>query len=486
MNILRLSKSKYLAGLQCPKRLYLEIHARELASEMDEGTQAVIDAGTRVGELARERYPGGVLVEVECFKVAEGLARTTALLSDPGVPAVYEGFIQFEDVLVRPDILVRTRGNRWRLIEVKSNSCVKDEHLDDLAIQAYVLRRAGLIVDAACLMHINSGYLYSGGTLDLHQLFQEQELTAEVANCQGEIPVRLAEMRQTLSSAAPPAIEPDDHCYAPYECPFWEHCTKDKPGRWIYYLPGSRRTYQELVALGVQTIDEIPAGYPLQLIQQLVRDNVEWVGPGLREALDTVEYPVHHFDFETLGSAIPPYPNSRPYQAIPFQWSNHIEAMDGTVRHDEYLHDDTSDPREPLAQTLLSSLGREGSICVYTSSEKNVLTALADALPHLHADLLAVIARHHQGALLSPRLRRFLFDQGSPARRGASPDLRRLGDPGGNHGVPAVPPDDLRDRGRRREGPYPDLPPQVLRARHAGHGRTPQSTSCQSDVLTVG
>ena len=134
----RLSKSRYLSGLQCPKRLYLEIHARELATPFDEGTQAVLDAGTRVGELARERYPGGVLVEVEYFKVEEGLARTAAILADPTVATLYEGFIQFEDVLVRPDILVRTRGNRWRLIEVKSTSQVKEGHLDDLAIQAYV------------------------------------------------------------------------------------------------------------------------------------------------------------------------------------------------------------------------------------------------------------------------------------------------------------------------------------------------------------
>jgi predicted RecB family nuclease len=296
----RLSKSRYLSGLQCPKRLYLDIHARNLARDFDAGTQAVLDAGTRVGELARERYPGGVLVEVDYFKVADGLARTAAVLADPGTPVIYEGFIQFEDVVVRPDNLVRTRGNRWRLIEVKSTSRVKDEHLDDLAIQAYVLRRAGLAVDATCLMHINAGYLYPGGPLDLQQLFQEQELTRQVADRQGEIPARLAEMRQTLSVPTPPVIEPDDHCYTPYECPFWDHCTKDKTARWIYYLPGSRRVYQDLVALGVQTIEEIPDGYPLQLIQQRVKDNVEWIGLGLRTALETIQYPVHHLDFETL------------------------------------------------------------------------------------------------------------------------------------------------------------------------------------------
>jgi predicted RecB family nuclease len=389
----RLSKSKYMAGLQCPKRLYLEIHARELATDFDAGTQAVLDAGTRVGELARDQYPGGVLVEVEYFKVEEGIARTTAILADPAVTVVYEGFIQYQDVLVRPDILVRMPSNRWRLIEVKSTSRAKQEHRDDLAIQAYVLRGAGLAVDATCLMHLNTGYLYPGGPLDLQQLFQEESLTREVADRQDEIPGRLAAMRQVLAAPTPPAIEPDDHCFAPYECPFWEHCTKDMPARWISHLPGSRRVYQDLVALRIQTIDEIPAGYPLQLIQQRVKDHVEWIGLGLQAALAAVEYPVHHLDFETVGFAIPVYPNTHPYQAIPFQWSNHIEAADGALRHEAYLCPDARDPRAELAEALLTSLGDTGSICTYTGYERGVLTALADALPHLRHELDRVCER---------------------------------------------------------------------------------------------
>jgi predicted RecB family nuclease len=258
----RLSNSRYLSGLQCPKQLYLEIHNRELAMPLDEGPQATLDAGTRVGELARKRYSGGVLVDVEYFKVEEGIARTTALLADPAVYALYEGFITFDDVVVRPDILVRSRGNRWRLIEVKSTASAKAEHRDDLAIQAYILTGAGLTIDAACLMHINTGYVYPGGRFDLAQLFQEEDLTREVRERQPDIPVRLAEMRRTLAGEKPPVIEPDDHCFAPYECPFWDHCTKNKPTRWIYHLPGSRRAFQELSAMGVQTIDEIPAGFP--------------------------------------------------------------------------------------------------------------------------------------------------------------------------------------------------------------------------------
>jgi predicted RecB family nuclease len=390
---IRLSKSRYMAGLQCPKRLYLESHARELMGEPDAGTQAILDAGTRVGALARGWVPGGVLVDAPHSQVAEGVAQTAARLRDPGVRTLYEGFHQFEDVVVRPDILTRTASGGWHLIEVKSTSHAKPEHRDDLAIQAHVLQGAGLSVQRASLLHLDTGYCYPGGAYDVRQLFRAEELTAEVVALQAEIPGRLAAMRATLAAAAPPAVEPDDHCFRPYECPFWAHCTREKPARWIYYLPGTRRAFRELAARGIETIDAIPADYPLQLLQRRVRENVEWVGPGLRAALQTVRYPVHHLDFETVGSALPLYPGTHPYESIPFQWSNHIEAADGSLRHDEYLCSDARDPREGLALALLQSVGEGGSVCTYTGYERGVITGLAEALPHLRAKLLALCDR---------------------------------------------------------------------------------------------
>ena len=53
----RLSKSKFLSGLQCHKRLYLEVHYPSLATKPDAATQAMLDMGTEVGELARSRFP---------------------------------------------------------------------------------------------------------------------------------------------------------------------------------------------------------------------------------------------------------------------------------------------------------------------------------------------------------------------------------------------------------------------------------------------
>jgi len=58
-----LSKSKYLAGLQCPLRLRHQCFNPDLASPVSPTQQALFDTGHEVGQLATHLYPEGVLVE---------------------------------------------------------------------------------------------------------------------------------------------------------------------------------------------------------------------------------------------------------------------------------------------------------------------------------------------------------------------------------------------------------------------------------------
>jgi predicted RecB family nuclease len=389
----QLSKSRYLSGLQCHKRLYLEVHSPDLASEADEQLEARLEMGIQIGELARESFAGGILVDVESLGIAGAVARTSELMADPNVSSVFEGMFAFQDVRVRVDILERASESRWRLVEVKSSTQVKEDHLDDVAIQAYVLAGAGAVLERSELMHINNQYVYLGGEFDLRQLFLRQDVTQETAARQPDIPSRLAVVREMLAASAPPAIEPDHHCFDPYECPFWEYCTQAKPPRWVFYLPGGRRTYQELTSRGVQTIDEIPPDFRLTGIQQRMKDDVEWIGRGLKAELSAVRYPVHHLDFETFMPAIPRYPNTRPYQTIPFQWSNHIVSGDGHMRHEECLCAERKDPRDEFLRTLLASVGSEGTICVYSGYEARILKELADAFPRFQSDIDQAIER---------------------------------------------------------------------------------------------
>ena len=127
----RLSKSKFLSGLQCHKRLFLEVHHPSLATKPDAATQAMFDMGTEVGELARSRFPGGVLVTAGYRQTEAALAQTAALVQDLTVKAIFEAAFLHAGVLIRADVLERVPTAEglscgWRLIEVKSSTKVKD------------------------------------------------------------------------------------------------------------------------------------------------------------------------------------------------------------------------------------------------------------------------------------------------------------------------------------------------------------------------
>src|SRR5207302_9167056 len=150
----RLSKSRYLSGLQCHKQLWWRVHepeAPELAPSP--GQQNLFAQGHDVGERARQHVPGGELIDLPFYQHDNMVAATREALKHEA-PAVYEAWFLADDAYVGVDILERTpRG--YGVIEVKASNSYKPEHLPDAAVQVHVLRRAGLAVERAEVMHLN-------------------------------------------------------------------------------------------------------------------------------------------------------------------------------------------------------------------------------------------------------------------------------------------------------------------------------------------
>ena len=66
-----LSKSKYLDGLKCPKLLWYEYNRKEDFPEVDAATQAIMDQGQVVGELAQTLFPGGIILQRDAGEAGE-------------------------------------------------------------------------------------------------------------------------------------------------------------------------------------------------------------------------------------------------------------------------------------------------------------------------------------------------------------------------------------------------------------------------------
>ena len=91
---------------------------------------------------------------------------------------------------------------------------------------------------------------------------------------------------------------------------------------------------------------------------------------------------------------IPLYEGTWPYQTIPFQWSLHTLAGDGTLRHRDFLAAGDRDPRRAFAKTLVEALaGLDAPIIVYSSYEQTRLKELAATFADLRDALEAIIAR---------------------------------------------------------------------------------------------
>lgn len=395
-----LSKSRFTAGLQCLKRLYLECYHRDLADPIEAGQQAVFDAGTAVGELARMRFPDGVLISEEFFKHDQAVESTLALLSDNSVPALYEPAFTFQGIRTRVDVLLRGDGQSFDLVEVKSTTGVRDHHIPDVAIQLHVVEGCGVSVSRAYLMHINNAYLYQGGQHDLDQLFSLSDVTDGArAYVAGDMPNKLTKMWESLQLTETLEIETGPHCTTPYRCPFFGHCHVDEPEHPIRDLPRLKREdHERLRASGIRDIGSVPPNFTgLTLMQLRVRDSVvtghPFVGPNLAARLGEIGFPANFLDFETMSLAVPVFPGTKPYQAIPFQWSMHVRDSQGALSHSAFLDDGVGDPRERFIIALLEAAPAKGSIVVYSGYETTVLKGLAQAFPQYEAPLLALCER---------------------------------------------------------------------------------------------
>jgi predicted RecB family nuclease len=404
-----LSKSKYLAGCQCTRRLWFRCHMPELAVVSEGAQTRRLDVGTEIGRRAHALFPGGVLVDEDASQHREAVERTRTLLADASVPAIFEGAFTHAGVRIRVDVLERLADGAWGLREVKSAASVKEEHLHDVAVQHFVLEGAGLRVPSVEVIHVNSDYVRGDGGIDWQQFFHRADVTEAVEPLRADVPGRVQFLHAVLALDDAPAIEPSRHCFAPRECEFWTHCTREKPVDWIFHLPGRPDRFEALRAAGIERISDIPDDFPLSgaqaRVRAVLREGGVFVSSDLGAALAAAGPPACYLDFETMNPAIPPYPGTRPYQRIPFQWSLHRLDEAGVLEHREFLARGRVDPRREFAATLLDALGgRPEPVLVYSHFEADVLGEVARAVPE-HAgalaglrarlvDLLPVVRRH--------------------------------------------------------------------------------------------
>ena len=401
-----LSKSKILHARQCPKRLWLHTHRPDLAVEDDAQRQRLAD-GTRFGDLARDLLGGGTLVAHQ-----DDLARAVDVTRGAVAAArhgdrLFEAAFSHEGVLVRADALERTRRG-WVLTEVKSSTEVKPYQVEDVAVQSWVLRQAGLSLRKVRVGVVDNSFVYRVPG-DYSGLLRTEAVDAAVKPLVAQVDEWVALARATLAGPMPD-IRTGPQCEAPFPCPFIDFCQSQEPPEADYPISSLYRggkIVESLRADGHSDLRDVPLERLKNPIHRravsAVRAGRAIVEADLPRLLAALPYPRYYLDFETIHFAVPRWLGTRPYQQIPFQFSCHIENAPGQVEHREFLDLSGESPIEPFADALIAACGEDGPIVVYNQPfESGRIKVLAQMLPDRATRLL--------------RLRDRLFDLLPPIR----------------------------------------------------------------------
>lgn len=391
-----LSKSKIISHQQCPKRLWLEKNRPEL-QEDDQGSLAKMETGHRVGELAQQLFPNGVLIEEETLSLA--VERTREVMEKHPRKPIYEATFEHDGVLIRADILLPERGGAYRLIEVKSSTSVKPYHHNDIAIQSSVTEAAGVKLKRIELAHIDNEFVYQGNG-DYSGLLRCVSMADDIAHLKPQVPEWVQAARKTLSGEEPD-IAVGKQCSDPFDCPFADYCSPQDPEAFpVEILPRiSAAQVAALKAKGYTDLRDIPKGVlnneKHELVRRVTRTNQRHLNFSATLAfMDDLSWPRYFMDFETINPAIPQWAGSRPYQQIPFQWSCHVQGRNGELRHEEFLATGESDPRRTFAESLIQTLKQRGPVLVYNAAfEVSRLRELATHFPDLNEALQRIIER---------------------------------------------------------------------------------------------
>jgi len=406
-----MTKSDLLSFRQCPRKLWLELHRPDLLPEPDSTSDRRAIDGIKVGEKARSVLGPDLLWPPGESDLAEAATRARQMLfAAPDTPAVEVPMLR-DRLYARADALVPVSGG-YVLRETKASTfpLKKDKitpdapephHLDDVAIQAWVMETSGFNCVRVELNLLDSQWRYPGND-DYGGLFRQMDVTGLLTERQVQVPVWAAAARDVIAGPMPHVLT-GRQCQEPYACPFVCFCKMGEPPEPehpIELLPDSggkalaRRLKESKGYTSIlQPAEEELGGKAAALYRRMQaahRDGRAILEPGAREVLQRFGYPRYFLDFEGIDLPVPRWVGVRPYEHVPFQWSCHVEREPGVFGHAEFLDLSGADPSLPCIDRLRRVIDPEdgGPIFVYHATyERGRLMQLAERHPE-HAQVL--------------------------------------------------------------------------------------------------
>lgn len=371
-----------MTGLQCPKRLWFDLN------DPIKQDSHIFHIGNRFGDFIRGHYGSGLDLTGQ-YNAALAIEKTRNAIADPTIPVIYEAAFLHKNTLVRVDVLLRS-AEGWHLIEAKSSTKLKDEHIKDATIQSYVVGSSGVQLKQVLIAHINSSFVYPGAK-EYDGLIHEHDVTQQVAKLINEVPIWIEQLISvTVPETTAPIISMGSQCSEPYPCPYTDRCQEyalvaEVP---VSIIPRvGTRLAAKYASRGILDLRDIPE----QELENELHRNIQkshisgehWFSPAIKNTVHSYAWPRYFIDFETVQQGVPIFPGTTPYQAIPFQWSVHRwDSLDQILKLEDgfsFLEFDSPTLFKDFLKSILDILGSSGPIFAHNAStEIGMLNFLMD------------------------------------------------------------------------------------------------------------
>jgi predicted RecB family nuclease len=406
-----IDKLNWLTATACLKQAWFNLRAE--ISPPTEAERFRMEQGILVGQLAHRLFPDGKPV---CPSPGKAAAEVTSELLASGQKTLFEAAFVAGKLIAKADIITRAPGG-FQILEVKSSfSDTKKikEKISDLAYTVMVAKRVGLEVSSASLVLLARDFRFGDGP---EKLFKIVDKTPEVLAQISEFEAIADSILAKVFASAPPEPVLSSTCR---DCSYFEKdCLGVGIDHSVLEIPGLHHTrLKRLSASKIFRFRDVPDDLELNDKQRRAKSAVlsglRVVEPGLRQALESIVWPCHYLDFETVATVLPLYPTRGCHEQVLTQFSIHSrDSLNSELLHIEYLADAKRDCTRDLAEKLIQALGSSGSILVYSDFEEQRIRELGRRYPEFDAAIQNILSRLVD---LLPIISNNLYD---PAFRGS-------------------------------------------------------------------
>jgi hypothetical protein len=400
-----ITKKDYVYYLSCEKKYWLKNDEKSLETKF---YKMNMKWHNDLVDHVKKRFIDHVVIDDSDLDKA---VMDTQSAIDKGIASIFNAVFKVDGLLLKVDFLNK-KGGIWQVISIKNilssslysftknDSSTKEVKLflKEMAFQKYVIDKTEIIADASyCIMTLNYNYKRDG-ELDLLQLTKIFNLDKHLELDLIDVESNVDKMKKIKEE---PKVMVGGHCKSPELCPYKDKCWKNIKEESIHNIPRITQKKRELfesngwhTIFDIEKLEDNLTDIQRNVINKVKNGKVRKNKMKILFFLTRLKFPINHLDFETYFPNIPKYNGMRPMDAVPFQYSLHIEKKDGSLDEKSFLHTEDSDPRLEFIKQLIVNLDNEGSILVYNKTfESGIINNLIASFPEYTAELKRIDGR---------------------------------------------------------------------------------------------